>query len=104
MPARPEGLVAVVGFCYVLNMSRYSLTEAQAKLPELIDRVRRGEGVVITDGGAAVAELRPANDLTARVKPIDIAWLEERLVGQIDAREYVGALLSRMRDEESARI
>lgn len=86
-------------------MTRYSLAEAQAKLPELIDRVRRGEGVVITDGGAAVAEIRPANDQAAMdPKPIDIGWLEHRLVGYADSNEDAGALLTRMRDEEAARF
>ena len=86
-------------------MTRHSLAEAQAKLPELIDRVRRGEGVVITEGGAAVAEIKPANDATANsLKPIDVSWLEQRLVGQADPNEDAGALLSRMRDEEAARF
>ncbi|MBU6406065.1 MAG: type II toxin-antitoxin system Phd/YefM family antitoxin [Alphaproteobacteria bacterium] len=86
-------------------MTRYSLAEAQAKLPELIDRVRRGEGVVLTEGGAAVAEIKPANDAAARSpRPIDIAWLEQRLVGHADPNEDAGALLSRMRDEEAARF
>ena len=86
-------------------MTSYSLAEAQAKLPELIDRVRRGEGVVITIGGAAVAEIKPAKYAPEdRLRPIDIGWLVQRLVGQADPNEDAGALLSRMRDEEAARL
>jgi antitoxin (DNA-binding transcriptional repressor) of toxin-antitoxin stability system len=85
-------------------MTRYSLTEAQAQLPELIGRVRRGEGVMITDGGVAVAELKAANDAVAVTKPMDISWLELRLVGRSDPEEEAGALVSRMRDEEAARF
>ena len=85
-------------------MTRYSLIEAQSQLPELIDRVRRGEGVTITDGGVAVAELKAANDAAAETKPVDVSWLEQRLVGRADPQEDAGALLSRMRDEEAVRF
>ncbi len=40
-------------------MSSYSTYEAKAKFSELMRKVRRGESVVITYRGAAVAELRP---------------------------------------------
>jgi antitoxin (DNA-binding transcriptional repressor) of toxin-antitoxin stability system len=85
-------------------MTRYSLIEAQLQLPELIDRVRRGEGVTITDGGVAVAELKAANDAGAETKSVDVSWLEQRLIGRADPQEDAGALLSRMRDEEAARF
>jgi antitoxin (DNA-binding transcriptional repressor) of toxin-antitoxin stability system len=85
-------------------MTRYSLIEAQAQLPELIDRVRRGEGVTITDGSVAVAELKAANDAGAETKSVDVSWLEQRLIGRVDPQEDAGALLSRMRDEEAARF
>jgi len=41
-------------------MSTYSVADAKANLPRLIDRAMQGEEVVITRHGKAVAELRPA--------------------------------------------
>lgn len=40
-------------------MASYSVAVAKSGLPDLIDRARSGERVVITDGGRPVAELRP---------------------------------------------
>jgi prevent-host-death family protein len=41
-------------------MSTYSVADAKAGLPRLIDRAIAGEEVVITRHGKPVAELRPA--------------------------------------------
>lgn len=86
-------------------MTAYSLADAQARLPELIDRVRRGEGVVITDRGQVVAELKPANDpaplsLLPPKGPTDLSWLDaHRVTPSKPIAEDAGALVSRMRDE-----
>ena len=44
-------------------MKRASITEAKNQLSALIDRVRRGERVVIEDRGVPVARLDPMSDL-----------------------------------------
>jgi prevent-host-death family protein len=41
-------------------MGTYSVADAKANLPRLIDRAMQGEEVVITRHGKPVAELRPA--------------------------------------------
>jgi prevent-host-death family protein len=60
-------------------MSRYSVADAKAGLPRLIDKAMAGEEVIITRHGKPVAELRPA---TAKPAPIDKAafyeWLASR--------------------------
>jgi prevent-host-death family protein len=82
-------------------MTTYTITEAQDRLPELIDRARNGEGIVITRDGAPIAEIRSANELSeAPSKPIDIDWLRRHLVGKQASAEEAGALVSRMRDDE----
>jgi prevent-host-death family protein len=53
--------------------SSIALSEAQAHLPELMDRVERGEEIVIEREGRAGAKLVP---LVAEVKP------KERIFGQ----------------------
>ncbi len=47
-------------------MSAYSVADAKAGLPRLIDRAMAGEEVIITRHGRPVAELRPT---TARQPP-----------------------------------
>ncbi len=44
-------------------MKRASITEAKNQLSALIDRVRRGERVIIEDRGVPVARLDPMFDL-----------------------------------------
>jgi len=40
-------------------MTRYSVQESAAKLEEILERVRGGEKVLLTEEGQGVAEIRP---------------------------------------------
>jgi prevent-host-death family protein len=42
-----------------MPMGTHSVAEAKNRLPELIDRALKGEGVVITRHGRPVVELKP---------------------------------------------
>lgn len=89
-------------------MSRISLAEAQARLPELISRALAGEEVVVTTDVAAVrlhVEELGDEDVPPAPPPGDaaalLAWLDRVRVpavapGAMDAAE----LVRRMRDEE----
>ncbi len=76
----------------------FSLSEAKARLSELVELAAAGESVVITRHGKPVLELvRPR---TAR-KPVDADALQRLTDRQPKHHESAGALLRRMR--ESAR-
>jgi prevent-host-death family protein len=80
-------------------MSTHSVAEAKNKLPELIDRALKGEGIVITRHGHPVVELKPIPAPGRRITDADIEWLDKHRVGSagpIDA----GTLVSTLRDEE----
>jgi prevent-host-death family protein len=80
-------------------MSTYSVADAKNKLPELIDRALKGEGVVITRHGRPVVELKPIPEPVRPVSAADLDWLASRRVGTKQPAEDAGALLSEMRDE-----
>jgi prevent-host-death family protein len=83
------------------GMGTHSVAEAKNRLPELIDRALKGEGIVITRHGRPVVELKP---IPEPVHPLSVAaldWLAARRVGQKDGKEDAGTFVSRMRDEES---
>lgn len=64
-------------------MPSYSVANAKATLPRLIDRAMAGEEVVITRHGKPVAELRPAapNVLPSReARVAGIEWLASRSI------------------------
>lgn len=82
-------------------MTDYSLAEAQHKLPELIDRALKGEGIVITREGAPVAELRPIAAAPRVITQADIDWIVAHQIQPLrPLDEDAGTLLSRMRDED----
>jgi antitoxin (DNA-binding transcriptional repressor) of toxin-antitoxin stability system len=76
-------------------MGKHTVAEAREKLPELIERARSGEDVLITRDGDVVAELRALPG--ASETPLE--WLRanrpKRLAHTIDAV----ALVRAMRDE-----
>jgi len=88
-------------------MSTHTVAEAQDKLPELIDRARKGEDVVIVQDGRAVAHLNGISEgSTAPLKTIsdaDLDWLKQRRAGRGRIKDDAGTFVSRMRDEEWAR-
>ena len=81
-------------------MSTHSVAEAKNHLPELIDRVLKGESVVITRHGHPVVELKAVPPPPRRVTQADIDWLDMHRVGVTQPNEDAGALVSRMRDED----
>jgi prevent-host-death family protein len=85
---------------YILTMSTHSVSEAKNRLPELIDRALKGEGVVITRHGRPVVELKPIPEPVRPVSAAALDWLAARRVGK-RAKEDAGAFVSRMRDEET---
>ena len=88
-------------------MKRASITEAKNQLSALIDRVRRGERVIIEDRGVPVARLDSMPDLTeddgGRVARLERAGLARRpqaptpraLLESAPPRPSGGARLSR---------
>ncbi|MGB8737707.1 MAG: type II toxin-antitoxin system Phd/YefM family antitoxin [Rhodomicrobium sp.] len=81
-------------------MSTHSVAEAKNKLPELIDRALKGEGIVITRHGHPVVELKPVSPPERRITDEDIAWLDAHRVGMHLPDIDAGTLVSTMRDEE----
>jgi prevent-host-death family protein len=81
-------------------MSNHSVAEAKNRLPELIDRALKGEGVVITRHGRPVVELKPIPEAARAVSPADLDWLAARRIGRLSATSNAGALVSKMRDED----
>jgi prevent-host-death family protein len=82
-------------------MGTHSVAEAKNRLPELIDRALKGEGVVITRHGHPVVELKP---IPAPVRPVSVAdmdWLAAHRVRIGAKRKHAGKLVSKMRDEEN---
>lgn len=80
-------------------MGTHTVAEARDRLPELIERAREGEAVVITQDGTPVAELKPVQRPLRALTQADIDWLDKHRVprkhGGIDAV----TLIRNMRDE-----
>jgi prevent-host-death family protein len=67
-------------------MKTASITEAKNGLSSLIDRVRAGESVLITDRGIPVARIEPVaagDDPTGRLERLERAGLIRRGTGPI---------------------
>jgi len=71
--------------------------EARERLPELLDASARGERVVITRDGRAVAELVPPQSKMTRAE--SVAWIGRELADLPPAREDSVAQLNALRDE-----
>jgi prevent-host-death family protein len=82
-------------------MGTHSVAEAKNRLPELIDRALKGEGVVITRHGRPVVELRPIPEPARPVSPADLDWLAARRVKVRGVKKNAAELVSAMRDEEN---
>ena len=59
-------------------MTTYSVADAKAGLPRLIDRALAGEEVIISRHGAPVAELRPVTVSPRKEPSATYAWLQAR--------------------------
>ena len=81
-------------------MSTHSVAEAKNKLPELIDRALKGEGIIITRHGHPVAELRPIPAPERQITDEDIDWLDKRRIPARKASIDSVTLIRQMRDED----
>lgn len=88
---------------YNWSMSTHSVAEAKNKLPELIDRALKGEGIIITRHGQPVAELKPIPAPGRRITQADIEWLDKHRVPSNPGGMDAGTLVSTMRDEDDDR-
>jgi len=82
-------------------MGTHSVAEAKNRLPELIDRALKGEGVVITRHGRPVVELKPIPAPPRPVTAADLDWLAAHRVKLKGKKTHPGKFVSDMRDEEN---
>lgn len=86
-------------FCYRALMTVYTLAQAMAHLPDLIERARAGEHVVISESGAASVEIKPLPPRPRPMTDADLAWLNARRVAPMKSlAEDATTLVSRLRD------
>ena len=74
-------------------MQEIGIFDAKNKLSELIDKVERGEEIVITRRGKAVARLVPANSDSERKRQAreaahDLRALAKKIGGKFDWEEW----------------
>jgi antitoxin (DNA-binding transcriptional repressor) of toxin-antitoxin stability system len=82
-------------------MGVHDMAEAMSQLSDLIERAARGEEVIITRYGQPAAELRPFPRAPRPVTSAAVDWLATHRVGKSKPAEDAGALVSRLRDDES---
>ena len=82
-------------------MGTYSVAEAKNRLPELINRALKGEGVVITGTARSVVELKPIPEAARPVSVADLDWLAARRIRIGRKTSDAGEFVSAMRDEEN---
>jgi hypothetical protein len=94
---------------YVAAMSDHSLSEAQARLPELAARAKAGEDIVIAmEDGVRLVLHRVEAEEPLEIPPVPegngpelLAWLDRIRVGRVAPSSLDAAqLLRRMRDED----
>ncbi len=79
-------------------MRTASISETKAKLSALLDRVRAGEVVTITDRGRPVARIVPAAsepDDAGRLARLERAGLVRRPLRTLDAETFLAGPLAR---------
>ena len=77
-------------------MDTINLTQAKARLSELLDKVEAGQEIVITRRGKAVAHLSPA---TGPRKPLPLGELAAFRASMQRLRRPAAELLREVRDE-----
>ena len=77
-------------------MTEVSVAEAKAHLSELLDRVERGEEIVITRRGKPVAKV---SGVRRKLEPIDLATLEAFRAEMPFQEKPSVELIREMRDE-----
>ena len=78
-------------------MSIVTLSDAEARLADLVTRVQAGEVIQISNEGEVIAELSPVR---VKKKPVDIAALERLTSGMRHQDVSAGEFVRAMRDEE----
>jgi antitoxin (DNA-binding transcriptional repressor) of toxin-antitoxin stability system len=78
-------------------MNAVSVAEAKAHLSELLDRVERGEEIVITRRGRPIARVSAHQPPR---KPIDFAAIDAIRESMPFQEESAGDFIRRMRDED----
>lgn len=84
---------------YTSRMATYSITEAQERLPDLLDRASQGEEVVIRPEFGEPVVLRPVRREGAPMTGEDVAWVRARRVPLGSGPTSV-ELVRAMRDED----
>lgn len=84
-------------------MASASISEAKAKLSALLDRVRAGETVTITDRGVPVAQLTPLPsrsevDWDARLERLERAGVVRRPKTKLDVETFLAMPKARFRE------
>ena len=82
-------------------MGTHSVAEAKNRLPELIDRALKGEGVIITRHGRPIVELKAIPEPARPVSAADLDWLAARRLKLRGKVTNAGKFVSTMRDEEN---
>jgi len=80
-----------------------SISEAKAKLSALLDRVKAGETVTITDRGVPVAQLTPLHandevDWDARLEKLERQGLIRRPKRKLDVERFLSRPLPKFRE------
>jgi prevent-host-death family protein len=78
-----------------------SVSETKAKLSALLDRVRRGETVTITDRGLPVAQIVPIADVgddEARIARLERAGLIRRPRRKLDVEAFLARPKARSKE------
>jgi prevent-host-death family protein len=78
-------------------MTEVSVAEAKAHLSKLLDRVERGEEVVITRRGRPVAKV---SGIQRKLEPIDFAALRAFRDSMPMQKESAGEFMRRLRDTD----
>lgn len=81
-------------------MSSHSIAETKNRLSQLVARAEKGEEVVITRHGRAVAKITGVQPKPHRITKEDVEWLQKHRVKGKVPDEDAGTFVSRMRDEE----
>ena len=80
-------------------MTTYSVADAKASLPSLIDKALEGDEVIITRHGRPVAELRPSQRPAPANSTSSYAWLVSRRKGRKPVGVSSVELLNQLYDE-----
>ena len=84
---------------YLWHMGKHTVAEAREKLPELIERARNGEDVLITRDGDVIAEIRPVSPVPRAITQADIEWVRARRASRLAQSVDAATLVRDLRDE-----